>query len=74
MQESRVGKMLSDNTIKKVIIFVLLILICIPLLSLNLVDPVNAQAFGLNTFLELYKNIDINDPTIPGLFASNFSL
>jgi len=44
MQESRVGKMLSDNTIKKVIIFVLLILICLPLFELGQVDTVNAQA------------------------------
>lgn len=60
MQESRVGKMLSDNTIKKVIIFVLIILIVLPMFDLFKIDPVNAQIFSLNEFLIFLAGSSIN--------------
>jgi len=51
MQESRVGKLLSDNTTKKVISFVLILLILIPMFELTKIDPILPINKGLDMFL-----------------------
>lgn len=51
MQESRVGKLLSDNTTKKVISFVLILLILIPMFELTKIDPSTPESKGLDIFL-----------------------
>lgn len=51
MQESRVGKLLSDNTTKKVISFVLCLLIIIPMFELTKIDPSTPEGIGLDIFM-----------------------
>jgi len=46
-KESMVSKILTENTTKKVIIFVLVILIGIPLFDLNKISDIDAQNSGL---------------------------
>jgi len=75
MTESRVGKMLSENTIKKVISFVLIILILLPMFDLSKIDATSAQTFGLTSFfLTLKQGFTLDDPLTIDFFESNFEL
>lgn len=56
MQESRVGKLLSDNTTKKVISFVLILLILIPMFELTKIDPLLPTNKGLDMFLQILES------------------
>jgi len=74
MQESRVGKLLSDNTTKKVISFVLCLLIIIPMFELTKIDPSTPEGIGLDIFMYIIYSNPLNSVYTKALFKKQFEL
>lgn len=73
MQESRVGKLLSDNTTKKVISFVLILLILIPMFELTKIDPSTPESKGLDIFLYIIYSNPLKSAETKRLFDLQFN-